>query len=198
MSRSARNLAFLAIAALAPAAGRASVPAAGVPQTIRSGLFADVNLGGFATALGRDAADRATLSNPQVYLQLGLGYDIARSFSLAASFGLGASASSCFAKVKGGACVFDAAGAATADNLAADNFTVAMFALEASYRHSLGDRLSLQPRLHLGIAALDPEPRRNGSAPVNKGFLVGAGVGDRKSTRLNSSHTVVSRMPSSA
>ena len=34
--------------------------------------------------------------------------------------------------------------------------------------------------------------------PGNEGELSGTGAGDRKSTRLNSSHTDISRMPSSA
>jgi hypothetical protein len=186
MSSPARLLIAAALAAsMAPAAARAGAPAAGETQVLRSGFFADVNLGAFATAGGRDAAGQSTLSSPQAYLQLGLGYDLSRRFSVGASFGLGASAASCFAVVKGGACVFDGARAASADNAAADNFTVSLFTLQASYRLLFTERLSLQPRLHAGLAALDPAPRRNSASGVSWGFAAGGGLGVEYATRLD-------------
>ncbi len=185
MSTRARTLMVAALAALAPAASRASAPAEGVPQVLRSGLFADVSLGGFATAGGRDPTGQATLSSPQVYLQLGLGYDLGRRFSVGASFGLGASASSCFAAAASGTCVFDGTRPATADNTAADNFTVALMTAQASYKLFFSERLTVQPRLYAGLAVLDPEPRRSGSSLVGRAFAAGAGVGVEYATRLD-------------
>jgi hypothetical protein len=185
MTRTKATLLWFVAALLAPASARAAVPAEGVPQAIRSGLFADVNLGGFLTIGGRNASDQNAASVPQAYMQVGLGYDLARHLSLAASFGLGSSASSCYAQVVGGACLFDAARGATPENTAADNFTVAMFAVEASTKLFFTERLTLRPRLHLGFALLEPEPRREGASPVDKGFVVGAGVGLEYATHLD-------------
>lgn len=178
MIRTAPISAAAALAALllAPEVARARTPAAGVAQQIRSGFFADVNMGGFFTMGGKNSKGKSGPSNAQAYLQLGVGYDIARNVSVGASFGLGASASSCFAEVsaKDLSCVgVDENGKRV--NIA-DNFTATIFTATVSYKHYFNDRFTLQPRLHLGYATLDPEPRRNENGDPIKGGLVAGGA----------------------
>ncbi|MFN7132816.1 MAG: adventurous gliding motility protein CglE [Myxococcales bacterium] len=166
---------------LLPAASFAAVPAAGVQQEIRTGFFTDVNLGGFFTVGGKNSAGASRPSNAQPYLQLGIGYDVAKNFSLGASFGLGASASACFSEVdpKSGVCVgTDADGKKTT---VADNFTATTFAAAALYKHYFNERFTLQPRLLLVYARLDPGLRPGATG----GFLAGASVGVEYATHMD-------------
>jgi hypothetical protein len=164
---------------------RAATPSAGVPQVIRSGLFADVNLGGFFTVGGKNSAGESTVSNAQAYLQLGLGYDISRHFAVAASFGLGSSAAACFGTVDPkGLCVGTDPDGKSVD--VGDNFTATMFTLELTFKHHFTDRFSLQPRAHVGYAALDPEPLRDSAGrAVKSGVVAGAGVGVEYATHMD-------------
>ena len=177
--------AVFAAASLLSAGAHAATPAAGVEQQIRSGFFADVNMGGFFTLGGKNSKEQSRPSNAQAYLQLGIGYDIAKNVSLGASFGLGASASSCFATVAAnGDCV------GKDENqkkiAIADNFTATIFTGTISYKYFFNDRLTLQPRLHLGYAALDPEPRRNeNGAPITGGFVAGAALAVEYATHMD-------------
>jgi hypothetical protein len=171
----------------APQPALAAVPAGGVPQELREGLFAELGLGGFATAGGRSADGQETLSDPQPYLELALGYDLSPRWSLAALFGLGASSQSCFATVdRRGLCVDRVD---VPENQAvgmADSFTVSAFLAAVAYKHRITDRLTLRPRLDLGFAALDPEPKRdqNGRA-LSSGLALGAGIGLEYATRMD-------------
>lgn len=179
--------AVVAAAILLPAStALAATPSVGVPQEIRSGLFTDVNLGGFFTLGGKDSSGNSGASNAQAYLQLGLGYDLTRNFALAASFGLGASAASCFGndftRCYGAAST--SGSTATTKNGPVplpDNFTATMFMLEASYKHFFTERFTLQPRLHLGYAMLEPAPNDAGKT----GFVVGAGAGIEYATHMD-------------
>ncbi|MBI5939168.1 MAG: adventurous gliding motility protein CglE [Caulobacterales bacterium] len=179
------SILLAALAASLPGLASAGTPAAGVAQPIRSGFFADVDMGGFFTIGGQNSKEQSRPSNAQAYLQLGVGYDVAKNFSVAATFGIGSSAASCFADIsKKGDCV---ANKAQADSpKMADNFTATMVTAEASYRHFFTDRLSLQPRLHLGYALLDPEPRQKADGtPITGGVVAGVGVGVEYATHMD-------------
>lgn len=165
-------------AVLAAPGARAGTPAAGVPQQIRSGFFADVNMGGTFTAGG------SKVSNAQPYLQLGVGYDISRWVSLGASFGLGASAASCFGEVdpnKTPSCYGVDDQGRSID--LPDNFTITSIAAEVALRIPFGleKRLTVQPKLHLGFSLLDPAPK----AGVSKGGLTGFGLGVEYATHMD-------------
>ncbi len=172
-------------AALLPATAFASVPAAGVAQEIHSGFYTDVNLGAFFTVGGRNSAGASRPSNAQPYLQLGVGYDIAKNFSLGVGFGLGASASACFGDVdpaRGCVGVDEAGKPVTLP----DNFTATTFSAAASYKHYFNERFSLQPRLLLGYSMLSPGPVRGANGTeVTGGFLAGASVGVEYATHMD-------------
>ncbi|MGC4114156.1 MAG: adventurous gliding motility protein CglE [Myxococcales bacterium] len=177
--------------ALAPAGAWAGTPSAGVAQEIRSGFFADVNLGGFFTATGTNSRGNKGVSNAQAYLQLGIGYDILKakppddSFGLALglNFGLGSSAASCFANVTtSGECIYDSSKKATdPTNIAPDNFTVTMIGLEAIFKVKVYDRLYLRPRVVAGYAFLEPVPIEN----LGLTFYAGAAVGIEYATHMD-------------
>jgi hypothetical protein len=172
---------------LAPKGARAATIAAGIPQEIRSGLFTDVNVGGFFTLGGRNSDNKAGLSSAQAYLQLGVGYDLLRWLSLGFNFGLGTSAASCFGEVMnpGGSsqCVVDQN--AAVPRILSDNFTVTMFSLEAAFKLHLSERITIQPRLHLGYANLDPEPAWDRGKPVTSCPLAGFGTGIEYATHMD-------------
>ena len=172
--------------ALAPSGAQAGTPAEGVSQTIRSGFFADVNLGGFFTASGSNG-----VSNAQAFLQLGIGYDVLKAvppddrFGMAVglTFGLGSSAASCFASVTAsGNCVFDPAkNSLDAANVAPDNFTVTMVGGEVIFKIKLLERFYLRPRVLVGYAFLDPKP----IADLGATFYAGAAAGVEYATHLD-------------
>jgi acetyl-CoA C-acetyltransferase len=74
-----------------------------------------------------------------------------------------------------------------------------MFSAVGSCQEHLGALLASQLNL-IGVPAYKVEAAcGSGGAAVHNGYLsIKAGERDRKSTRLNSSHTTISRMPSSA
>ncbi|MBI5549582.1 MAG: adventurous gliding motility protein CglE [Deltaproteobacteria bacterium] len=190
MNRAQIALLAAALAILAPAGALAGTPAAGVAQEIRSGFFADVNLGGFFTATGANSRGGKGVSNAQAYLQLGVGYDVLSFLSLGLHFGLGSSAASCFAsQSKSYDCVFDATKtnpASDPSNLAPDNFTVTTVGAEGVFKVPLLDRLFLRPRVDAGYAFLDPQPiRKNDGSLISGGAYVGVGVGVEYATHMD-------------
>jgi hypothetical protein len=182
--------------ALAPALARAGTPTAGVVQEIRSGFFADVNLGGFFTGAGTNNLGKKGVSNAQAYLQLGIGYDIIKTarpedsfgLSIGVNFGMGASSASCFSTVTtAGTCVFDGTkGTSDPTNLAPDNFTATMFGAEVVFKVRLVDRLWLRPRIEGGYALLDPEPLKDADGNlIGGGAYAGLGVGLEYATHMD-------------
>lgn len=176
--------AFLAatLAALLPAGARAGTPAAGVAQEIRQGLYADVNLGGFFTAGGKNLAGKTSVSNAQAYLQLGLGYDVLSfsegKYNLGAGihFGLGSSAASCFGERVGAKCNYGAN-----DPDAPEDFSLTMIGAEVVFRWRVLERVFVRPRLDGGLAMLAPEPMRGAS---RAGYF-GIGVGVEYATNMD-------------
>lgn len=171
-------LAVLALLTMAPGA-RAATPAEGEPQVLRRGLFLDVNLGAMTALGGRRLSDGAALpSTPSPYLQIGAGYDVLPRLSAGLFFGLGASGGRCLGAVTAqGAC---AESASDATQVASD-FTLAFVGAELSYRQPLGQRIFLSPRLHLGWAFLDPQPRLS----TRGGFCAGIALGFEWATPLD-------------
>ncbi len=170
--KSIATFAALAATLLAASPAGAATPAAGVEQKLASGFFADVNIGGFSTMMGKgsDGASQP-FSNMQFYLQLGVGYDISQLMSLGLVFGLGASGASCFSQVdKKGNCVVDPVADKTP---IADNFTATTIAAELTFKIPLSERLKVMPRLRVGYAMLDPEPRQGVTWAVPVGLAVG-------------------------
>ncbi len=180
MTRNATILGAALIAAtlLVPTA-RAATPAAGVPQQIRSGFFADVNMGGFFTLGGKSVMTGLSKpSNAQPYLQLGVGYDLLEFLSVGLHFGLGSSAASCFSTVDSRqSCVSNS----DPKLVMADNFTVSLFSAEASYRYYVNSRFTVQPRLHVGYASFDPLPMDE----TDGGPVFGVAVGAEYATNMD-------------
>lgn len=168
-------LVISSLSLVAASAAHAATPQAGVKQELRSGLFADVSLGAFFTLGGMDQNSATGPSNPQVYPQLGLGYDISREVSVVLSFGLGASAISCFAD-KATDC-WPEAGTSKDTLQMPENFTATMFMAEGAYKYFFTDRFSLRPHAGVGYALLGPAPAYDGDTPIDTSLLFGGGIG---------------------
>ena len=143
-----RKLAFVfmvllpALSAAVPAEAVAATPPEGVPLKVRRGFFTETDIGGFLT-LGGDNS----YSNLQIYLQLGIGYDITESIEIGLHVGIGANAANCWSGL-------DSKGICTTS----DNFTVTMVDLSFAYLFRIAERLYIAPKLMGGITLLDPEP----------------------------------------
>jgi hypothetical protein len=185
MKRTLTAVLAACLAALAPAGARAGTPAAGVAQQIRSGFFADVNLGGFFTGGGYNSSGSKGVSNAQAYLQLGVGYDVIKATELADKFGLsigihfgvGPSSASCFSEVdKSGNCVYTGT-----NSTAPDNFTVMMFGAEVVFKARVYERLYLRPRVEGGYALFDSQPIQG----TGGGGYLGVGFGIEYATHMD-------------
>ena len=72
------------------------------------------------------------------------------------------------------------------------------FEVDALYITAAGETITVGTSI-CAPPSVTPVPALPGLAlPIGAGLLGLGGMGDRKSTRLNSSHSVTSRMPSSA
>lgn len=176
---------FMAASPLFIASAAQAAPLSGVPQEIRTGLFADVNLGAYLTLGGADQAGATGPSNPQVYSQFAIGYDFTREWSAFVTFGMGASAASCFAIDDRGnpQCYKAPTGNAL---VYSDNFTATMFTAEAAYNYFMTDRLSLRPHLGGGYSLLGPAPMADANGePIDSALIVGGGVGILYATHMD-------------
>ena len=201
MNRALIAVLVASMAALAPQGAQAATPAAGLEQTLRSGFFADVNLGGFFTGgngktynLDKSVSDGFGVSNAQLYLQLGIGYDIIKTskpedtfgLSIGIHFGLGASAARCYSTyvVSSNSCVNDPA--SKGDTGVSDNFTITMYGAEVVFKVHLVDRLWLRPRIEGGYAMFDSPPvLDDGKNGVMGGGYAGVGVGIEYATHMD-------------
>jgi len=155
--------------ALVPGLAVAAVPAEGVQQRVRRGLFTETDIGAMMTFGGRDR-----YSNAQTYLQLGVGYDLGEHVELIAQFGLGTSAANCFATRDAGRCAL------------ADSFTMGFANLTAAYLVRLAERLYLSPKVTAGYTSLDPAPvLSDGGRPIRSAANIGGGVGIEYATRMD-------------
>lgn len=153
-------LGLLAISGIAEAA----VPPHGVPLHVRRGFYTETDIGAFFTLGGNDV-----YSNPQSYLQLGVGVDLWDKLSLSGHVAFGANAFNCFAGRVGDLCS------------QTDAFTLTFFDVQLAYLHPLGDRFYLTPKVLAGQTLLDPAP----VGDVTQGFNMGAGVGLEYATSMD-------------
>ena len=132
--------------ALLPAFASAATPPEGAPLKVRRGFFTETDIGAFNTFGGDNA-----YSNLQVYLQLGLGYDITENIELGLHVGIGANAANCHAGKD----------ERTMNCLKADNFTVTFIDLSFAYLFRVAERLYIAPKIVGGLTLLDPAPTVN-------------------------------------
>ncbi len=145
-------------------AAAAATPPRGVPLHVRRGFYTETDIGAFFTLGGNDV-----YSNPQSYLQLGVGVDLWDRFSLSGHVGFGANAFNCFAGRVGDLCA------------QTDAFTLTFFDVQLAYLHPLGDRFYLTPKVLAGQTLLDPAP----VSAITQGFNLGAGVGLEYATAMD-------------
>lgn len=179
---------FLAVFVLAfgPVAALASTPMLGVPTDVRRGFYTETDFGAFFTVGGEGASP----SNAQVYLSLGLGYDVyaqGKSFvSVGLGFSLGTSAGACFGTyiddTNGAKCVDPALGfEAGNDGLLSDHWTATTVEAHVLYGYEFAPRLMLTARALGGAGFIEPMAFANTDNPVP---LVGGGVGLEYATRF--------------
>src|SRR5437899_584983 len=105
-------------------AASAATPSEGVPLKVRRGFFTETDLfWGFLTLGGQDS-----YSNLQVYLQLGIGYDITENLEIGLHVGIGANAANCW-----GDTVDTKANCLSNGVSVSDNFTVTFIDLSFAY-----------------------------------------------------------------
>ncbi|HUJ29036.1 MAG TPA: adventurous gliding motility protein CglE [Myxococcales bacterium] len=146
-------------------------PANGVDEPPRRGTFVETSFGVF-TALGGSAGS----SNPQYFLGLTLGREIAERAAVFASLGVGATSASCYLPATNGSC------------LAADSFAVTFLEAGASYGFPVLLRTLLSLKLVAGYTDLSPGPvvTSNGNVPDHvPGFHFGGGVSADYDTHLD-------------
>jgi len=145
-------------------AAAAATPPHGVPLQVRRGFYTETDIGAFFTLGGNDV-----YSNPQSYLQLGVGVDILDRLSVSGHVAFGANAFNCFAGRIGDLCN------------QTDAFTMTFFNAQLAYLHPLGDRFYLTPKVLVGQTLLDPAP----VGEVTQGLNLGAGVGLEYATAMD-------------
>ncbi|MBK7858788.1 MAG: adventurous gliding motility protein CglE [Archangiaceae bacterium] len=144
----------------------AKTPQEGVPLKVRRGFFTETDVGGFLT-LGGDNA----YSNLQIYLQLGVGYDITEHLELGLHVGIGANAANCYAGL-------DSHDVCTTS----DNFTVTFIDVSFAYLFRIAERFYIAPKIVGGLTLLDPVPDLSGSTLRPN---VGAAIGIEYATNMD-------------
>jgi hypothetical protein len=165
-----RKLVVIAGLLLLPVVAQAATPSEGVPLKVRRGFFTETDVGGFLTLGGIDG-----YSNFQVYLQLGVGYDITENIEIGLHVGIGANAANCYSSR-------DAKGTCATT----DNFTVLFTDVSFAYLFRIAERLYIAPKVLLGWTLLDPAPavRGDGSQITNAPNL-GLAVGIEYATNMD-------------
>ncbi len=166
----------LAVAVLLPVAAQAATPLSGVPTQIRRGFFTETDLGMFFT-LGGDPG----VSNAQVYLALGLGYDVLavddHFLAVMLGFSQGASAGSCFGASFDGENCFDSQGETLSSNWTAQTVEASLL-----YGYQIVPRLMLTFRGLGGMAFIEPKAFEATDNPVP---LIGGGIGAEYATQFD-------------
>ena len=171
-----RKLAIVLLVLL-PTVVAAATPSEGVPLKVRRGFFTETDIGGFLTLGGADG-----YSNLQVYLQLGVGYDITENLEIGLHVGIGANAANCWAQrdPRTQACKNVSGTDAT------DNFTNTFIDLSFAYLFRVAERLYVAPKIMGGITLLDPAPVENGAGnPISFAPNVGIAVGVEYATNVD-------------
>jgi hypothetical protein len=162
---------------LAPVVASAATPAEGVPLKVRRGFFTETDLfWGFLTLGGQDG-----YSNLQVYLQLGIGYDITENLEIGLHVGIGANAANCWGDQR------NAKGDCLSNNTSvSDNFTVTFIDLSFAYLFRVAERVYVAPKIIGGWTLLDPPPAigSNGNG-INNAPNIGLAVGVEYATNMD-------------
>jgi hypothetical protein len=155
----------------------AATPAEGVPLKVRRGFFTETDLfWGFLTLGGQDG-----YSNLQVYLQLGIGYDITENLEIGLHVGIGANAANCWGDTR------NAKGDCLSNNTnVSDNFTVTFIDLSFAYLFRVAERVYVAPKIIGGWTLLDPPPAlaANGNG-INNAPNIGLAVGVEYATNMD-------------
>jgi hypothetical protein len=149
----------------------AATPPEGAPLKVRRGFFTETDIGAFNTFGGDDL-----YSNLQVFLQLGIGYDITENIEIGLHVGIGANAANCHA------------GKDPRTNICekSDNFTVTFVDLSFAYLFRVAERLYVAPKLVGGMTFLDPAPTVNSAGnDVNLAPNAGLAVGVEYATNVD-------------
>lgn len=171
-----RKLAIVLLVLL-PTVVAAATPSEGVPLKVRRGFFTETDIGGFLTLGGADG-----YSNLQVYLQLGVGYDITENLEIGLHVGIGANAANCWAQRVGASQACRNASGTDAT----DNFTNTFIDLSFAYLFRVAERLYVAPKIMGGITLLDPAPVENGAGnPISFAPNVGIAVGVEYATNVD-------------
>jgi hypothetical protein len=170
-----RKLAIVLLVLL-PTVVAAATPSEGVPLKVRRGFFTETDIGGFLTLGGADG-----YSNLQVYLQLGVGYDITENLEIGLHVGIGANAANCYAERTAAGFCRNASGTD-----ASDNFTNTFVDLSFAYLFRVAERLYVAPKIMGGITLLDPAPVENGAGnPISFAPNVGLAIGVEYATNVD-------------
>lgn len=170
-----RKLAIVFLVLL-PTVAAAATPSEGVPLKVRRGFFTETDIGGFLTLGGADG-----YSNLQVYLQLGVGYDITENLEIGLHVGIGANAANCWAQRNNQGLCKNVSGTD-----ASDNFTNTFIDLSFAYLFRVAERLYVAPKIMGGITLLDPAPVENGAGnPISFAPNVGIAVGVEYATNVD-------------
>lgn len=174
-----RKLVIISGLLLMPVVASAATPPEGVPLKVRRGFFTETDIGGFLTLGGADG-----YSNLQIYLQLGVGYDITENIEIGLHVGIGANAANCYAQRNAkGNCVNGTASTATD---APDNFTMTFVDATFAYLFRIAERLYVAPKVIGGLTFLEPAPLEDGNGnPISIAGNVGLGVGVEYATNMD-------------
>lgn len=135
-----------------------TIQANGSPDPIRTGFFAETELGGFLTIGGQN------YSNTEAFLGLGVGYDIIPNLSVGIQFQLAPSVQDCYAVDAHGASTCPPGGTAPA------TFTLMSVQGKVSYRIPIADRLFIPLRGFAGVTLLSPNPQP--TSPTDNGSQI--------------------------
>lgn len=171
-----RKLAIALFVLLPVSVAVAGTPPEGVPLKVRRGFFTETDIGGFLTLGGADG-----YSNLQVYLQLGVGYDITENIEIGLHVGIGSNAANCHAaRDSRGLCKN------TSNTDASDNFTLTFLDLSFAYLFKVAERLYVAPKVMAGWTFLDPAPVENNAGnPVSSAFNAGIAIGVEYATNVD-------------
>jgi hypothetical protein len=172
-----RKLVIISGLLLAPMVASAATPSEGVPLKVRRGFFTETDLmWGFLTLGGQDS-----YSNLQVYLQLGIGYDITENIEIGLHVGIGANAANCWGDT------VDTKGNCLSNGVSvSDNFTVTFIDLSFAYLFRVAERVYVAPKIVGGWTLLDPAPvTRSDGTGITNAPNVGLAVGVEYATNMD-------------
>jgi len=172
-----RKLVLISGLLLAPVVASAATPSEGVPLKVRRGFFTETDIfWGFLTLGGQDS-----YSNLQVYLQLGVGYDITENIEVGVHVGIGANAANCWGDT------VDTKGNCLSNGTSvSDNFTVTFIDASFAYLFRVAERVYVAPKIVGGWTLLDPPPATHSDGTgINGAPNIGVAVGVEYATNMD-------------